>query len=365
MSVSKLPSGRWRAQVHDPRVGHNVSVSKILGGPGTFRTKGEAKTAREQARGKLGQTQQERVTVAQWRERWITDPLFDRPKQSTNIHRAERTRAFAERYGTVPLADIGDFIVNQWLTGGTRNATIPALRSMFNDARSARGGRLVERNPFAGLGVSRGRGNRDNHPPTEAQVWSLIAHARDLASPVFAGWLQVAAFTGLRPGELDALRWSCIDFETDRIDVLEQYNAATRTFTLPKNGQTRQASLTEHARAALVALPRDGEFCFPSLRGTHFTPSSRAYHWKAVRAAAGVSQSLYLCTRHFAGWYMVNVLALDSEDVAFALGHTDGGDLVRKLYGHRDRDLALDRVTAAHKRAGAVKPLRIVRKDTA
>jgi hypothetical protein len=43
---------------------------------------------------------------------------------------------------------------------------------------------------------------------------------------------------------------------------------------------------------------------------------------------------------------MINVLELPSEDVAIALGHTDGGELVRKLYGHRDREWALDRVTA-------------------
>jgi hypothetical protein len=34
-------------------------------------------------------------------------------------------------------------------------------------------------------------------------------------------------------------------------------------------------------------------------------------------------------------------------------GHTDGGKLVRKLYGHRDRERALDRVTAAYVRMGA------------
>jgi hypothetical protein len=40
---------------------------------------------------------------------------------------------------------------------------------------------------------------------------------------------------------------------------------------------------------------------------------------------------------------MVNVLDLLSEDVAIALGHTDGGELVRKPYGHRDQERALDR----------------------
>lgn len=41
---------------------------------------------------------------------------------------------------------------------------------------------------------------------------------------------------------------------------------------------------------------------------------------------------------------MVNELEMSSEDVAIALGHQDGGNLVRRLYGHRDKGRALDRI---------------------
>lgn len=57
---------------------------------------------------------------------------------------------------------------------------------------------------------------------------------------------------------------------------------------------------------------------------------------------------------------MVNELCLPSEDVAIALGHTDGGELVRKLYGHRDRDRALDRVAAAYDRIASSAQMRFV-----
>lgn len=51
VSVTRLPSGRWRAQVYDAITGKNLSVSKVVGGPGTFATKTEAKAgAREGAR---------------------------------------------------------------------------------------------------------------------------------------------------------------------------------------------------------------------------------------------------------------------------------------------------------------------------
>jgi integrase len=360
MSVTKLPSGRWRAQVYDPATGKNLSVSNILGRPGTFATKTEAKQARTKARERLGAIHARDVTVRGFWERWIADPLFARPKESSDIRRRELTKAFVERYGELPICHVGDEIVAQWLAGGRRSGTVPGLCSMFNDAASIKAGRLVERNPFSKLGISRGTGRRDQQPPSERQVWELIAHARRLSGPSFAAWLQVAAFTGLRPGELDALRWARVDFERERIVVAEQFNAATRRFDTPKNHLRREAPLTTQARSALIGLVREGEFCFTSLRGEHWSPSSRAYHWKAVRAAAGWEGSLYLATRHFAGSYMVNVLQMPSEDVAIALGHRDGGELVRKLYGHRDSDLALDRVTAAYERAAHRAKLELV-----
>ena len=48
MSVTRLPSGRWRAQVYHE--GRNVSVSDVLEGPKSFATKTEAKQARAKAR---------------------------------------------------------------------------------------------------------------------------------------------------------------------------------------------------------------------------------------------------------------------------------------------------------------------------
>ncbi len=54
------------------------------------------------------------------------------------------------------------------------------------------------------------------------------------------------------------------------------------------------------------------------------------------------------------------MLELPSEDVAIVLGHTDGGELVRKLYGHRDQERAFDRVTAAYERTASFTQMRLV-----
>ncbi len=62
----------------------------------------------------------------------------------------------------------------------------------------------------------------------------------------------------------------------------------------------------------------------------------------------------------FRRWYIVNVLELPSEDVAIALGHVGGGELVRRLYGQRDRERALNRVTAAYEGTASYTQMRLV-----
>jgi hypothetical protein len=122
MSLTKLPSGRWRARVWHK--GKDVPVGPVLGLPKgtTWRTKGDAKAAREKARAMLKGNAPGETTVRQWWERWTTDPLFARPKEATNVHNRERTGAFAERYGSVPLHQVGNFIVGEWLTTNGREA---------------------------------------------------------------------------------------------------------------------------------------------------------------------------------------------------------------------------------------------------
>lgn len=367
MSVQQLPSGRWRAQVYDPTSRKNVSVSKITGEPGTYRTKTEAKQARARAREALGQRQSD-VTVADFHKRWTTDPLFERPKESTNVHNLERTRAFAEKYANVPIARVGDEIVSEWLQGGKRNGTVPALRAMFNDAASAKAGRLVQVNPFADLGIGQTRGNRDKQPPSQQQMEEMVRYAWQITPPSFAAYLEFACVTAMRPGELDALAPDAIDYEKGEINVLEQWNAKVRKFTAPKYGPYTIA-LVGRAREVLQRLPRElgsDRYVFTTVRGTHYTPSSRNHHWNRVRCGVGLpDMSLYLATRHYFGWYAINILGLPPHVVAEQLGHKDGGKLVIRLYGHPDASRARQLIREAHDQHGRLTPLRLVAEESA
>jgi integrase len=358
MAVTKITKGRYRAQVHVKGKG-NKHV-------GYYPTKREAEAAVHEARKTLHlRSDPTGPTVKEFAARWTTDPLFQRPKQSTNQVNAEKIKQFVRRYGDLPMRAVTDEVVAEYLAGGKRQHTVPGLRAMFGDARKPVAGRVTDENPFAQLGLRRSRGNKDLDVPGEDVIRRLVSVAgRVMEGGSLAAWLQVAAYTGMRPGELDALRWGSVDFERDEIRVVEQWSPHSRQIERPKNGKTRLAILTPPAREALLTLPRSGRvWVFQNPSGQHWTPTSRAYYWKAIRAAADYQGTAYQCGRHFAGWYMTNVLELPAEDVAIALGHEDGGTLVRTLYGHRDRRLARDRVREAYKRETGVTPLRAVDKE--
>ena len=284
------------------------------------------------------------MTVRAWWEVWTTNPLYKRPKPATNINNQERTRAFVAQYGDIPLRDITRRTAIEWLRAGNHGSTVKFLRTMFSDAVY---GELIDRNPFVGLGLERGKGNALKQPPSVAQAQDLISTAWEICTPGFAAWLQVACFTGMRSCELDALRWDRVDLDAGWIVVDREFCSKSMSFQAPKNGKTRHVLIHDPARRALVGLAHESEFVFVNSRGDHWSRPARAYQWRRVCEAADWHETMYLSTRHFAGWWLYQVLMLPAEDVAAALGHEDRGELVRKLYGHFNHDAALERVRVA------------------
>jgi integrase len=356
--ANQLPSRRWRGRVRHPRTGKQVAPHTVIGGPTTYPTKRVAERAEDQARDALLGIAQRGATVREFWSEWTSSPLWARPSESTNLHNLERTRAFVEQYGDRPLRSIDATVVAEWLKGGGNVGTVDALRTMFNDARRPQAGMLVDRNPFAGLGLHRSKGRKEIQPPDQAHTAAMIAAGDELTPPSFAAYVLTAVWSAARPGELDALRWTDLDFAAETIRIERQWNVKVRKFTAPKHGSRRTIAMTEPVRERLLVLPRESEWVFTTIRGHHYTPSTRTHHWNRVRAGVGLGDvSLYLATRHFYGWYALNVLELPPHVIALHLGHTDGGRLVRELYGHPDAAMARRRTREAFRSVASVVPI--------
>jgi integrase len=74
--------------------------------------------------------------------------------------------------------------------------------------------------------------------------------------------VRVAAFTGLRLGELLALRWRDVDFEQSVLTISRAMSAGVETTT--KSGRFRRVPLPAQASEALQRLLRRGDFTAPN-----------------------------------------------------------------------------------------------------
>jgi integrase len=169
---------------------------------------------------------------------------------------------------------------------------------------------------------------------TADEIERLIAAARDAYD---AALYATAAYTGLRKGELFALRWQDIDFDGARIVVKRNYSG--RELVTPKNGKTRVVPLIP-VLAELLEEHRDSATSGDSV--TVFAGSSDAAmvrYRKAVKRA-GLRHLPFHSLRHSFGSHAVNVATL--VQVRDWLGHSDLRMTARYLHARSlDSDSAL------------------------
>ncbi len=296
-------------------------------------------------------------TVDEWVEHWTTDEAYKRRKESTNLHNAERVRQFAKDFEGMELAAVTRQAARAW--ANKHPARVPAVRTMLEDAVLDG---VLDANPFKQLRLqSRGPGRKFIKPMTEGEVKLLAQCAYDKWPDwnVIGNLIQFGAYSGLRRGEVLALRWTDIDWEKGTILVERQWLQKPRTYGPPKNGQTRLVPLLEPAAQVLRHTDKhqspDGELVWYSTRGKRIEPALLDYYWRQVRERfhGKISDARikeidleWHTLRHFYISWLVDK-GVPVYDIAGAVGHTDGGRLIQDLYGHLYPDNSIARIQAA------------------
>lgn len=129
-------------------------------------------------------------------------------------------KPFLADYGTRQLKSItSDDIENFYLTrirkvaAGTMTITHHHLKAMFNQAVEAG---LLTKNPMKRVSAPKGE-SEARKPLEKRHIKALLAYAAD---KLFLGrMIRLALATGMRRGEMCALRWSDIDLDTGIIHV--------------------------------------------------------------------------------------------------------------------------------------------------
>jgi integrase len=160
--------------------------------------------------------------------------------------------------------------------------------------------------------------------------------------------LRLAAYTGLRRGELVALRWRDVRWG-ERVLTVERALSAT-VETAPKSGSFRHVPLADQALGALDRLSRREHFTgaddyvFTSPAGDRLDPSAVRRRYIRARDVAGLPALRFHDLRHTAGSLLVR--QLDPVSVKEILGHADLKTTQRYLHAQRASALA-DAATAA------------------
>jgi integrase len=176
----------------------------------------------------------------------------------------------------------------------------------------------------------------------------MHALVRCASSPQDRVLFLTAALTGLRMGELLALRWRDVDCEAQTIRVLASYTAGG--LGTPKSGQGRAVPLVEEAAQALARLgtrkrwggPED--LVFAGRGGGYLDSSALRRRFKRARDAAGLRPLRFHDLRHTFG--SVAIRTVDPRELQEWMGHSDFS--TTQIYMHyRPRADAARRLSAA------------------
>lgn len=166
----------------------------------------------------------------------------------------------------------------------------------------------------------------------------LAALVRAAADPQDAALILTAAMSGLRQGELLALRWRDVDFAGQRIHVRRAWSQAAKVEKTPKSGKVRSVPLVGELIAPLDGLSRrehftgEDDLVFCSAVGEHLDAWGLRRRYAAALKAAGLRSVRFHDLRHCFG--SVAVRAFPLSDVQAMLGHAHVTTTMRYVH-HR------------------------------
>ncbi len=163
---------------------------------------------------------------------------------------------------------------------------------------------------------------------------------RDRCDEQDAAIFVVAAFTGLRMGELLALRWRNVDFLDARLVVEASWSAGV--LTSPKSRKTRSVPLADQPAAVLAQLAtrerltgRD-DLVFCSAVGDYLDGSALRRRYRRAQDAAGLRPLRFHDLRHSFGSLVIR--EFDLVSVKAFMGHAKITTTERYLHARPRRD---------------------------
>jgi integrase len=285
------------------------------------------------------------ATFADAAAEWLRYVEHDRRRKPSTVagYRIIVDSHLLPRFGEVALESVTPAMIESWLASmtqapSTRTKALVLMHGIFRRARKVWG---LPSNPVADVEKPPLTRTGDLQVYSPEEVWALV---RAAASEQDGALFLTAAFTGLRMGELLALRWRDVDFAGSAIRVRASYYAGH--LTTPKSGKVRAVPMAPDVASALAQLGRrehwvaDDDLVFAGDTGDYLDGSALRRRFKLALAAAGLRPLRFHDLRHTFGTRMI--AKADIRRVQEWMGHADIQTTMRYLhYTPRAEDAAL------------------------
>ncbi|MBS1863152.1 MAG: site-specific integrase [Actinobacteria bacterium] len=260
--------GLWYA--HGRRIKRRVGPKRDAGTRrGLTRAQAEAELRRMTAETRVvARPTGERLSVAEVSSRYVAHAERRGRKLSTRLHIESETRVhlvpfFGDRaLDSIDSGEVLDLIgrlEGKGLKPNSIRNIVGTLSALFNFGRAPQRG-WATRNPCEGVELPATPERNEVRFLTLDEVYAAIANARPGPFQVIDRTLYLAAATtGLRKGELVALRWLDVDLEAGRIRV--RRNFVCGEFGTPKSRRSsRSVPMTQGLQSKLRRLRRISRF---------------------------------------------------------------------------------------------------------
>jgi integrase len=283
------------------------------------------------------------VTFADASAEWVRYSEHERAvKRSTLMDYTGIVRVLDEELADVPLVEISTELLERWLaarpaslSNRTRAKYVGTLNAIFKRAQRVW---KLSVNPAAALERPRVRNAKTIEVYSPEEVWALARAASDQDAATFV----VAAFCGLRMGELLALLWRDVDFAARVIRVRASYTQ--HRLDTPKSSSMRAVPMADPVARVLDGLSKrenftaSGDLVFPNAAGEHQNPKQLRKRYRSAQGAAGLRGLSFHDLRHTFGTLAIN--RADPVSVQHWMGHANLQTTMRYLHFRQRQDEA-------------------------
>ena len=181
----------------------------------------------------------------------------------------------------------------------------------------------------------------DRAPRIQPETIQKLVASLDSEQLVFQAAILTALSTGIRSGELRALTWGAINFDTAELHVRQA--VAHNTTAVIKDPKTKRGNRTlplpqevlsilrRHKLQSVCSQPSDYVFC--SSVGTPLLKKVLATCIRRACRTANIPAMLWGDMRHFFASVQLSALGEDWAEVAALMGHSSPAFTIRQ-YGH-------------------------------